>query len=282
MIENQSGPGHTEDDLSLISLFERLFAFIRNYGLLIALFAVIGMIAGYASYKSGTKQYNSTLLLHSYSITNTEHINIIENWNALLKSGEYDALGERLHCNAATIRKLSSIHAVEIQKLYVQNNPNGFTVDVLVTDNSILDSLQQGIIYGLENSSYMKARLETKRSDYTLLIDKVKNEISKLDSTKKMIENNINSNSQHSSSYIVDISNINTQMIELTEKLLDYQQQLKFNSAVQVLHPFEKFQKPASPRLLKSIVLGFIGGFAIGYILAIYLYIRKKVRMRRR
>ena len=282
MEENQSGKESTGDELSLVSLFERIFAFIRNYGLLIVLCSACGMILGYASYKTGKKQYASTLLLHSYSITNTEHINIIEDWNKLLKNREYDALAKRLHCDVSTIKKLSSISANEIQKLYVQNNPNGFTVNVLVTDNAILDTLQKGIVYGLENSDYMKSRLESKREDLVQLIAKTKAEIGKLDSLKKNIEASISSNAQRSTSYIVDISGINKQVIELTEKLLDYQQQLRFTSAVQVLHNFEKFQHPHSPKFFKSVVLGLIGGFAIGYILSLYLYIRKKIRKRTR
>src|SRR6185295_7764394 len=49
------------------------------------------------------------------------------------------------------------------QKLYVQDNPHGFIVQVIVKDTSILDNLQQGIVYGLENTEYVKERLITKR-----------------------------------------------------------------------------------------------------------------------
>lgn len=280
MAENQREQENKGDDLDLISLFERLFSFVRRYGLLIAIFTIIGIMLGYASYKSSAKRYASTLLLHSFILTNTEQINIIENWNDLLRNGEYTALGERLHCDPQILKKVSKVTAAEIQKLYVQNNPNGFRVDVLVKDNSVLDTLQKGIIYGLENSDYMKARLASKRSAFSELIDKTKTELIKLDSTKRNIENNINNNSQHSSTYLVDISTINTQVIILNEKFLDYQEQLRFTNAVQVLHNFEKFQRPASPKLFKSLVLGLIGGFAIGYIFALYLYVRRKIRSR--
>lgn len=281
MIETQQGAGNTGDDLDLLRLFEKISRFFRNYALMIAIFSLIGGILGYASYKIVPPKYASSLLLHSFTLTNNEQINIIENWNELIKGKEYSTLGERLNCSASLISKLSEISAVEIQKLYSENNPNGFNVEVMVSDNSILDSLQQGIIYGLENSEYMKARLATKRSNFTELIEKVKTEINKLDSTKKNIENNITSNTQHTSSYILDVSGINTQMINLNEKLLGYQEQLKFMNAVQVLHKFEKFQKPASPKFLKSIILGIIGGFAIGYIIAVYLSISKKLAVRK-
>ena len=280
MSENQQRSGNTGDELDLLNLFERVSFFFRHYFRLIAICTIIGMAVGFTLYKVLPKQYASSMLLHSFTLTNTEQINIIENWNQLIKSKEYDAVGKLLNCSPSMLTKVTEITAEEIQRLYSENNPNGFNVEVLVTDNAVLDSLQQGIIFGLENSDYMKERLAIKRSGYSQLVEKAKTEIGKLDSTKKNIESSINNNTQHSSSYIVDISDINTQMITLNEKLLLFGEQLKFNAAVQVLHKFEKFQRPHSPKLIKSLVLGIIAGFAIGYIIAVYLSLRKKLSLR--
>ena len=267
------------DDLDLIKLFERIFSFCRNYGRLIALFSIGGILTAFILYKFSPKIYASSLLLHSFTLSNTEHINIIENWNELLKNKEYTALGERLDVDPASLKNILKLKASEIQKLYIPNNPNGFLVEVLVKDNAVLDSLSEKIAKGLENNGYIKEKLTARRSNLMLLIDKVKIEVLKLDSTKKNIERNINSNSPHSSSYIIDVSAINSQMISLNEKLIGYQDELKFCNAVQILHKFEKFEKPAAPKLLKSLVLGFIGGFALGYMLAMYLYLRRRIAL---
>ena len=136
MSENQQGAEHKNDDLDLIKLFERIFSFCKNYGRLIVLFSIAGIIAGYALYKLSPKQYASSLLLHSFTLSNTELINIIDNWNALLKDKEYAVLAERLNCDQNTVKEISKISASELQKLYISNNPNGFKVEVLVNDNS--------------------------------------------------------------------------------------------------------------------------------------------------
>ena len=230
MEENQAGKEHRSDDLDLITLFEKIFSFSRNYGKMISVFSLIGVTIGLTFYFFSSKQYASSLLLHSFTLTNTEHINIIENWDNLLKDHEYTVLGERLNCNPEMLKKLTSISATEIQKLYIPNNPNGFMIEVMVKDNEILDSLGKGIVYGLENSDYIKAKLASKRSNLTQLTDKVKSELIKLDSTKKDVEFSINNNNQHSSSYIIDISTINSQVIALSEKLLSFQDELKFTS----------------------------------------------------
>lgn len=273
-------PENKKDDLDLIALAEKIISFFRKYGMLLAISSVIGMLTGFLLYSISPKKYSSSLLLHSFTLTNTEHINIIENWNDLLKKGEHEALSKDFNCDPEMLKKVSSIKASEIQKLYIQNNPNGFMVEVLVKDTAVLDSLQKGIINGLENGDYLKARLNSRKSNLKQLIEKVKMEIVKLDSTKENIEKNIQNNNKSSSSYILDVSGITSQMISLNEKLLGYQEDLKFAGAVQVLHNFAKFKKPESPKLFKLLVLGFIAGFSIGYILAIYKYVRQRIKQR--
>jgi len=278
MTENQQGQQYESDDLDLISLFEKLFSFFRNYGRRVLIFSGAGMLAGFVLYQLSPAVYESTLLLHSSTLTNTEQINIIENWNALLKGGEYKTLGEQLNCHTGTLKKVAKIAAAEIQKSYIPNNPNAFVVTVLVKDNAVLDSLSNGIVYGFENNEYIKSKLMSRRANLATLIDKVKTEIDKLDSTKKNIEKNINSNSQHLSSFIIDVSAINAQVIGLNEKLIACQDELKFAHAVEVFHKFEKFEKPVSPKLFKLLVLGFIGGFSLGCLSSFYVYLRKRLK----
>jgi len=279
MAEDPNDLESKRDDLDLITLVEKIISFCSRYGRLIAISSIAGMLVGALLFSILPKRYSSTLLLHSFTLTNTEHINIIENWNELLGKGEYDVLSKDFNCEPGMLKKVSKISASEIQKLYIQNNPNGFIVEVLVKDTGVLDELQKGIIHGLENGGYLKEKLNSKRANLAQLIEKTKSEIIKLDSTKRNIENSINNNAKSSSSFIVDISNITGQMMSLNEKLITYQEDLRFTSAVQVLHDFAKFKNPESPKLFKSLVLGFIAGFVIGYILAIYKYVKSRMAL---
>ena len=277
MVENQPVYESKDDDLDVMNLVRSTFSFFRTYGRRIAIFSITGMLIGYLLFKLSPNLYESTLLLHTSTLSNTEQINIIENWNDLLRNGEYTTLAEHFNCNPDILKNVAKISAAEIQKSYVPNNPNAFIVTAIVKDNSVLDSLSNGMIYGFENNDYIKAKLDSKRSNLAALIDKVKIEISKLDSTKKSIAYNINNSNPHSSSFIIDISTINVQMIVLNEKLLAYQDELKFAHAVELFHKFEKFEKPVSPKLFRMLVLGFIGGFAIGYLSSVFSYLKKKL-----
>ena len=165
----------------------------------------------------------------------------------------------------------------EIQKLYVQENPHGFIVRVIVKDTSILDQLQQSIVYGLENTEYVKERLISKRASLIELIEKVKGEITKLDSTKLAVENILNNKNKSSSSLFVDITSINSGIISLNEKLLGYQEDLKFANAIQVLQRFNKFSKPESRQGPLLFILGATIGLLMGYLVSLFISVRQKL-----
>jgi S-adenosylmethionine:tRNA-ribosyltransferase-isomerase (queuine synthetase) len=150
----------------------------------------------------------------------------------------------------------------------------------LVTDNSILEDLQKGIVYAFNNSDYVKDRLIAKRNRLLELIDKTSIELQKLDSTKKMVENMLSGKVSRSSSIIVDPSNVNRQWIEMNEKLLSLKEELKFSNAVEVLYGFNKFKNPAGPNLYVWLFLGLISCLSIAYIIALFRSINQKLRNR--
>lgn len=287
---------NNQDELDLISLAEKASLFFKKFGKTILLFSVAGLIIGTLLYYSLPKQYMSKLILHaaissnqeasnlttlhSAILTNQEEIEIINTWKDLLKKREYATLSRLLNCNIEVLKKVTGISATEIQKLYTEKNPNGITVDVLVTDTSILDDLQYGIVHGLENSDYVRERIAIKKTNLIDLIQKVKSEITKLDVTKTNVESMFTNKTRSTPALLIDVSGINTQWIELNEKLLEYQAELKFVNAVQVLQGFNKLSKPEKPKLLRLLFFGFIAGGFTGYLVSVYKSVRQKLRNR--
>jgi len=277
-INSESNP----DELDLIVVVERMVAFFNRFFYILIIFPTIGIIAAFLLFLSTQKKYTSELVLHSFILTNLENIQIIENWKTLLRKKEYNTLAGLWNSNPDLVKKVKKISAEEIQKLYVQENPHGFIVQVTVKDTSILDSLQQGIVYGLENTEYVKERLITKRANLVELIEKVKGEMAKLDSTKLAVENILNNKNKSSSSLFVDITSINKGIIDLNEKLLAYKEQLKFANATQVLQNFNKFSQPESRNGPLLLFVGAIIGLVIGYLIALIIAVRQKLIERRK
>ena len=215
-------------------------------------------------------------------LTNQNEIQVVNNWNALLKGGEPAAVASYFNCREGILHKVKQIKAEEIQKIFTPNNPNGFTIDVWVTDISILEELQKGIAYGFDNSEYVKARLTAKRNRLQELIDKTSIEVKRLDSTKKTVENILSGKGASSSSLIVDASGISRQLIEMNEKLLGFREELKFANAVQVLQSFSKFKRPVGPNLFVWLFLGLASCLSIAYLYALLSSVNQSLKNRAR
>ena len=280
MTDNAYQVSTRSDEFDLLALFERFIIFFRRFGKTIIIFGVIGLLLGILSYVTMPKQFGSKLILHSSVLTNAEQIQIIETWQDLLRKQEYELLAAQFNIDPAVLRKTNKIEAEEIQKLYIQDNPNGFTVKVLVRDTSILDELQKGIVHGLQNSDYIKDRIAVRKSNLTQLINKVQIEIATLDSTKRDVEGIISSRTKNTSTLMIDVTGIHGQLVSLNEKLLSFKESLRFVEAVQVLQNFNRFRKPEKPKLVKSIALGLLAGLFIGYFVALYQSVKQKLKLR--
>jgi len=268
------------EDIDLLRLLERAILFFKRlkWVFLIALILVAG--AGLYFYKTIPVTYRSRLVLHSYVLTNPEQIQVTADWNRLLKQKEYAQLAQEWNCSDKLLRHVKELKAKEIQQSFAPNNPNGFTIDAVVTDNSILDNLKKAIVYGFENNDYIKDKLEARRNVLRELIDKTTAEVQKLDSTKKEVENIIGGSGRASSSLIVDGSSINRQLIEMNEKLLNFKEGLQFTNAVQVLQGFSKFSKPDGPHLIPWLIIGIFFFMSLAWVYAVISNTNRKLKQR--
>src|SRR6476660_7509532 len=218
----RNGKGHyiASDDIDLINIVERAFLFFRRYRIAFIIAIVAGIALGCFRYFTSGKIYKSRLILHSSFLTNLEEIEIITYWNELLKRDEYKALALSFNCDEGLLREVVSIEGSEILKNYSASNPNGFYIDARVKDNAVLPGLQRALVYGLNNTEYVKQRLSLRKQDVETLIDKVTAEIQKLDSVKKSIETIVTSKEKNSTSYMLDIPGVNREFIDMNEKLL--------------------------------------------------------------
>jgi len=281
MNEDKPQRATSEDEVDLISLLERAVLFFRRFRLLFIGAGIIGILLGFLVYSISPKIYKSRLILHSSYLTNMEQIEIIGNWNELLKRTERGTLAQILGCDGPLLDDLVSCEAAEILKNYSASNPNGFYVDVKVKNNSILPELQKAIVNGLNNTQLVKQKLLSRRANLKELIGKVAVEISKLDSVKSNIEKIISNREKNSSSLMLDVTGVNRELIDMNEKLLGYQDELKFSSGVQVVQGFLPFNTPVSISLKVLIVLGLIVCLSIAYLVTLVIFVNDRLKKRR-
>jgi hypothetical protein len=281
-MSGKRSPELQQDDIDLIALLERSISFFKKYKWIFFAAIVIGLLLGFIRYRSLPVAYKSRLILQSTILSNQNNIQIVTYWNTLLKNRQYDYLAGIFMCKKDILPEVKDIQADEIQKIFTPVNPNGFTIDVLVSDLSILDELQKGIVHGFNNHESVKDRLSEKRNRLGELIEKTTTEVKRLDSTKKTIDNILNGKGAGSSSLIMDAPGVSRQLIDMNEKLLSYREELKFTNAVQVLQSFSKLKKPVGHNLFVSLVLGLASCLFIAYLFALLSSINQKLKTRAR
>src|SRR5438105_3743778 len=227
-----------QDDVDLVSLLERMILYLRRFGVLFVVAATAGILLGCLAYFTSPKLYKSKIILHSSYLTNSEQIEIVDYWNELLKRNERTTLAQVLHCEEELLDHITSMEGAEILKNYSATNPNGFYIDVKVKKNSILPELQKAIVDGLNNTELVKQKLVLRKADLNQLIQKVTIEIRKLDSVKSNIDDIISNRERNASSLMLDVTGVNKDLIDMNEKLLSYQEELRFASGVQVVQGF--------------------------------------------
>lgn len=269
------------DDIDLINIVERAFLFFRKYRITFIIAIVAGIALGCVRYYTSGKIYKSRLILHSAFLTNLEQIEIINYWNEILKRIEYASLAQSFNCDEKMLRSVVSIEGSEILKNYSASNPNGFYIEARVRDNAILPDLQKALVYGLNNTEYVKQRLALRKKDVETLIDKVTAEIQKLDSVKKSIETSITSKEKSPTAYMLDIPGINKEFIDMNEKLLGYREELQFSSSgIQVLQSFVPLNTPVSISLRVMILLGILFCLFIAFIFTLAHSVSERLKKR--
>ena len=268
------------DEIDLLNLVERSISFFRRYRWLFIIALILGLLFGFLFYRAIPTTYRSSMLVHTSILTNQEEIQIIRNWNELLNKGEHEILGKILNTDPSILSKVKKIRGEEIQQVFSPVNPHGFKIEALVTDTSILDELQDGLVYGFDNSSYVAERLQMNRLALQDLITKAETESRKLDSTRTTIENIMRGRGSASSPIIIEGSDIHLQLLELNEKLVGFKRELEFTRAVQVLHGFQKFSQPAGPRLFPWLVIGLVVFLALAYVVALFSSVNRSLKQR--
>ena len=278
--DNKPRQHNTQDDIDLINLLEKAVLFFRRYKIIFIIAIIAGISSGIFFYSISPNLYKSRIILHSSYLTNPEQIQIVDYWNELLKRGEYKVLAETLNCGEGMLQNLASLKAAEVQKVYTPENPNGFYIDATVKNNSILGELQNAIVYGLNNTEYVKQKSALRKENFRQLIDKVTIEIRKLDSIKTSIENIISNKEKNSSSLMIDVTGVNKELIEMNEKLLNYREQLKFAEGVQVLQGFVPLNITVGISLKVMIILGLILFLSLAYFFSLLSYLRDRLKKR--
>jgi hypothetical protein len=222
----------------------------------------MGLLAGALRFWTTPNLYASSLVLKPIILSDPEQMALIDNWSNLLKKKEWAVLAQQFQVNANLFKKVQSIKTEELQKSNSPNNFTAFTLSVVVTDTAALQPLQKGIEYALDNSEYIKEKLAARKIILRSMIQTVQQEITHLVNLQTTIETSLQQNT-NGSRFLVSVSDISSQIAGLQEKKLNFEENLSFTSAVQVLQNFYTTSRPTYTQLFKQLLMGLAG--VVGY-----------------
>ncbi|OQP47174.1 hypothetical protein A4H97_06610 [Niastella yeongjuensis] len=265
------------DELDLSALFKPATSFLRQYGKLLLLVALAGLLAGFVRFMKTPNLYTSSLVLQPTILTEPEQMAVINNWCELIQKKERPILAKQFNMDLTLLRKVERVTAEELQKSFAPKNFTAFTVNVVVRDTAVLQPLQKGILYALENSEYIKEKLASRRKILGAMTQTVEQEIARLNKLHGIIETSLRQPGNTGNRVLLNVSDISAQIAELQEKKFNYEEELSFLSAVNVLQNFYTPLNPTFPVLLKQLAVGLFGGLFLGMCISFYLHYRRKM-----
>src|SRR5215210_55867 len=129
---HESSTVNQSEDIDLILLTEKTVRFFRRYKWIYLIAILLGLAVGILAFNRIPKAYKSRMVIHSFTLSNADYMQLIDNWNNLLRRGEHEALAVDLQTSVSVIGKVIEIKANEIQKVFTPNNPNGVFIEVYV------------------------------------------------------------------------------------------------------------------------------------------------------
>lgn len=265
----------------IASGFKRLVVFISERKVYFGAWLLLGILAGGVSFYFTRPVYTSSMTLNSYILSNRYCADLLETVDNLAYEKNYEELAKKLNISQAVA---SNIKDVEFRDFHIDyddyemiedsiKNDVPFKIKVNVYNNSILDSLQIGLVNYFESHPYAIKRKNLKLKNLSELGEKVGVQISQLDTLKKTIEANLGQkgNSQGIVLMQQSIDPLNTyrEVIDLYQKQLNMQEEYSLTSSVEILESFTSFKKQSNPKLFKELLkFSFVSCF-LGLLIAI-------------
>lgn len=256
----------SDDEIDLGRIFIKFILILKRRYIILLTTATLGLILGIYFYVIQQPVYESRMTISSTLLNANNSSNLIETIDLLIKDGNHDLVSQKLQIPVDQVRKLAGLSVEKGTEGVQDQTPNIFHIEAQVTDNNILGPLQSGITYYLENTEFVKRRVDLRKETINALREKLKAEIQDLEALKARVNNNFMTGNEGANTVIMDPASIYRQAITMYESELELKTQLAFVENVQVIDGFTVFNKRISPRI-RHIGYWLFGGLLLGIML---------------
>ena len=286
----------------------------RSHRILILVTVVLFIGLGFLWHSNGREYFSSSMVIESEYYDRDLMDGAVGELNALAEQGAYSSLGKKLNISEEEASNLRSLKMEVImaeddkmlldaylkslqeskmtvdelvairEKLINENAKYRLTIEVF--SNEMLQNMQDGLVYYLENNEYVERRIEIEMQNLQALRGKLQQERGKLDVLKNLIAENFNQANEKgrtgsnnvifgTAESATDPLNVYREDIKLYNEELAINKKLALMENVEVIKSFTAFKKPANMSLLSLVALSALIGLGAAYVLVILLEANK-------
>ncbi len=240
---------------------------------------VVGVTFGIIFWMVATPEYSSKLVGYSETLSDKRIKDEISDITLLFKFKDHEAISKMLGMSINNVKKVKSVECftdLELTKS-IKNPETFFTIQAVVYDNLILDTLEKALCNYLENNEYVHVRKMNSLDNYYTMINKINIERLYIDSLKSLVLVKLNDKDNRTMNLVgANLNVLSETSLGLQGRLIDQKNNIKFIDDVNIIKKFKPITKPIHPRGFVSILFGLIFGLVAGFIWFGFTSIRSK------
>ncbi len=257
------------DEIDLVELFYRIFAFFRKYFWVMVGFLVVGAAYGFFQSLKTDEFYESEMVVTS-SLDNEMLISLLNTPQQMKRKGEKEFLAHELSISLKSVDDIKNLEAI-YQENTNKKNSDRIVIKVAAVKKELIDSVYSGIKAYIKNNAHIKQELLIEEQQIRYLIEKTEKEIEDLQELKDGdVDNKLSSQMM----IINDQPMPNKLILDLTKEKLNLEKQLEFLAPYNVIQPYyipKNSTKKTKERTLRFSLIGLALGFFVSLGHAIYI-----------
>jgi hypothetical protein len=230
-----------------------------------------GVVIGCMPHYLSPRHYRSGMTVISKELKNDLCSELITSLNEIAGDGNITELSRRLNIGEDDARQIIGFKYRELFKPASSADTiplaTPFRIEAMVLRNTVVDTLESGIVYYLENNPYAIRKRREKETALTAMAAKLNGEISQIDSLKIVVAQSLVPTGRSGAGFFygqpIDPVNVYREGVSMYKDELDIKAQLNIMENIQVLDGMAVRLNPSNLPLSSFIVGGLFIGFAL-------------------
>jgi hypothetical protein len=269
-----------QEEIDLVETGRKIVLIIQAHRALFLFSLIAGLLGGLLAYYLLPPAYKTSMIADSRVLGSPEIISMVDSWDNLLRKKEYEALATKLKLSSSILTKVKSLEAELNNKSLSGSDPNNgpFVINAVVTDNSILDTLEQAIVSNIQSNEYVKRRINRELRNLDSLKKQIEYQIADLNEVKTSVRKLLQPGERvTTNAFVADPGSISVQILSLFAQKQGIEDRIQFIDEIQVIDGFTKYNKPDSPKRLVCLALGAALGLLLSTLIVGVKVFKKRI-----